>query len=408
MPRLLTLLKFSPFMVNLYVLFGLSSKYLDIEIMPLNFRLFLFTEGYGLEPHQIPKSVKGATTRLALLAMQELVKQHPEVMLICINLTSASFNKALEEIRPGDIGLFIRFQHSSSLEILRYFQTQQGLAFFHLADPHVLNDAHPELQSLHRMGIIEADGVIATSSRLADLARSLRDSPDMIFIALDAVDVNFQPVRNSNLKDNLQIVTACYPVHHESVLYSLPAIEEVCREMDYFINWKLVTEKQKKEQAAHGKYVLDKILNCYSPYIQVEFIPFSIEALESAFSNSNACLIPPLPKQALARNDFRHQWIPMKGSTRIVQSFAAGIPIILAGEIGVDLPQAYDIFVTSLFHSNSIKAALKKFLLATPDERQGRTIIGQKIAYQYHHSSVIADTYWQAFKKCRSNQKFMF
>ena len=370
--------------------------------MTITFNYFVFLEAHNYcSPHN---KIKGATSRLTAIVADRIKREYG----VCVHYISIKENQKLEDIdfnfqkiNKDDIGIFIRFQYQTTLEIMTQFQKFGGIAILHFTDPHILNQENLSRLELHKNCLEKADGVIATSERLAQIARQFVSptKQSFVFHIPDTVDVNYRQPQINQVENKLRLITSCYPLHHESIFYSLSAVENFAQKNQVTIDYKLVTsEPRQDQQQSHGqKSWLEQIKNYQSELLKISHIPFSVDNLEKALCDSDAYLIQAVKTDS----QFKRIWIPSKGAIRVVQAYAAGISVIFQGNIGETLPLSYQAFTKWSFYGDDLEKLLEQFSQTPIQKVLEKVKDAQNYIKQYHDPEIIAQQYFEAFKSMR-------
>ena len=368
--------------------------------IPFNYFVFLEAHDYCLTHNKI----KGATSRLTAIVADRIQREYG----VCVHYISIKENQQLEDedfnfqkVNKDDLGIFIRFQYQTTLEILTQFQKVGGIAILHFTDPHILNQENLSRLELHKNCLEKADGVIATSERLAQIARQFVSptKQSFVFHIPDTVDVNYRPPQINQVENQLRLITSCYPLHHESIFYSLSAVEKFAQKNQVKIDYKLVTsEPRQDQQQSHGqKSWLEQIKNYQSEFLKITYIPFSVDNLEKALCDSDAYVIQAVKTDS----QFKRIWIPSKGPIRVVQAYAAGISVILQGNIGETLPLSYQDFTEWSFYGQDLEKLLETFWQTPIQELLKKVKDAQNYIKQYNDPKIIAQKYFQTLNHIR-------
>lgn len=326
-------------------------------------RVFIFSEEH------IPLNVlhaSGATTRLMARVCEYLQNtQRINVLYFRIDPVGGTGSDDISVVTDAgkfiddngvnsyDIGIFIRFHFEESLTFAKAFRSAGGKTIAHLADPHIENE-DPTMAfrvDLHRQMLSICDGVIATSAALAEVASQY--NAHVTYIP-DVIDLPYvaepQPKIQDKIKNSspIKIVTSGYPLHHRSFARAAEELSLFSRTTKIKIEFHIFTSPPRSsELATHGDFMhelTEKDYDHQSFHLRL-WSPFSsVELGEFLLREADVYAIPGFSNNSLS--SFQQQWFPKKGTIRIAQGIAAGLPVILTNSY----PDSYSKFV----HHNGV------------------------------------------------------
>lgn len=380
-------------------------------------RLFIFTEA---DIPRDPTKSKGATTRLVARIAEYIKKQENlNVIYCCIHSDKEIVypranvitdpQKLVQDYKIGatDLGIFIRYNFEETLPVLTDFKKAQGTCIAHLADPHVENKA-TNMQSrvqLHKNILTSVDGVIATSDELKKIGEKYNQNvahiPDVIdFPRRLPPKVNFLGYRQQDLP--ITLLSSGYALHHQSFKKALLEVQLFCEHQHIRMDYHIATSEPKAtEVATHGNYFkeLEKLvaqLDTQSKLRVYLHAPFRTEILEWLLEIADISVIPGFSNEFLS--PFQQHWFPKKGSIRVTQGIAAGLPVIVTKQY----PESYQLFLDNkgaIIGSESVSQGLYQLLSYDKASLETKIAKSQTNLFHTHDLPVIAKCYLEFMHK---------
>jgi hypothetical protein len=305
------------------------------------------------------------------------------------------------DFQSGDIVSCIRNYYTEMVETAKLAKEAGAFIFKQLNDPHILSteDSLKEARQSHTDLFHLADGVIACSPSLAQLASQYNQNVEIIY---DGVDTNFAaPDFKLNKGEPLKLVTACYPPHHKNIAASLPSIDKFSQSYGD-IEYTILTKLPRADQIHHGNDFHK--LSSYTPDAQgfkITLLEYSPQATIQAIHDSHIGLVQ---EGIGGEPGYKGEWYPRKSNGRGACLIWAGKPFFCPSDVFsytpfLNINGGYNI-------ERNVGKTLDMIVNMSPDRINQDIIAGQHFIHERNSNEAVAQNQFDLFSKIREDHGY--